>query len=165
MASSIKATKCSDADAVSFLPALPTVVGELWAVQHRSCTSWCAHLHSPVRQGVAPQHRSASCWADQLVSRLWDHLWLRGLTHVKDQNLGISIRVSTDFNRQGPDEMTGALMIAQVTAAHYESWLQLFEGTSCSPLPLSSCPNSWGLSILTPRTLDSCLFVCLQGTM
>lgn len=135
------------------------------AVQQRSYTSWSAHLPIPVRQrmagGPTSWHRSASWWGDWLVFSLSDHLWLQGLTHLKAQSLGILIRISTDFNQQGPNEMTEALIIARVTAAQCEGWYQLFKATSCSPLPLSSQPNSWRLSILTSRDTGF-LFVCRE---
>lgn len=110
-------------------------------------------------QMVQHHGRGLPGWGgDCLVCKLSHHLWLQGLAHLKDQNLGILIRPSTDFNQQGSDEMIEALIVVPVTAAHFESWFQLSEASSYSPLPLSPCPNSWGLSILTSKDIG---FVCL----
>lgn len=54
----------TDADAVSFLQALQTVVGDVWSSTQSTAHPCSAHLHSPVRQawvagGPASQHRTA----------------------------------------------------------------------------------------------------------
>lgn len=118
---------------------------KLWLVRSGAVQQRTAHLHSPVRQGWMAggptPGQGLPCWGgDWPVFRLSDHLRLQGLTLLKDQHLGILIRPSTDFHQQGFNEMTEALIIAQVTAAHDESWFQLFEVTSYSTL--SPCPNS-----------------------
>lgn len=134
------------------------------AVQQRNCTSlFCtsatALSHRGGWQGV--QHHSTGqprLWGDWLVFRLVDHVWLQRLTQLKDGDLGILIRPSTDFNQQRSDEMTAALIIAQVTAAHYESQFQLFKATSYSPLPHVQIPEVFLFWL--PRILAFCLFVC-----
>lgn len=134
------------------------------AVQQRNCTSlFCTSATALSDRGgwQVVQHHSTGqprLWGDWLVFRLSDHIWLQGLTQLKDGDLGILIRASTDFNQQRSDEMTEALIIAQVTAAHYESQFQLFKATSYAPLPHVQIPEVFLFWL--PKDIGF-LFVCL----
>lgn len=163
-ASSKKVTKCSDADAVSFLQALQTVVGESGAVEQRNCTVLLCTSAQPchtgrVAGGPTPR-QGLPCWGgDCLVFRLSDQLWLQGLTPLKDQHLGILIRPSTDFNQQGFGEMTEALVIAQLlhTVTTGSSFLKR-PATVLFLFPHVQTPEVFLFWL--PRTLAFCLFVC-----
>lgn len=55
------------------------------------------------------------CHAGEETALFSDCSITEGLTHLRERDLGVLIRPSTDFNQQVSDEMAEALIIAQVT--------------------------------------------------
>lgn len=128
------------------------------AVQQRNCTSlFCtsatalSHRWSNITARDSHACEETGLFSDCRITYGYRD-WL------KDGDLGILIRASTDFNQQRSDEMTEALIIAQVTAAHYESQFQLFKATSYAPLPHVQIPEVFLFWL--PKDIGF-LFVCL----